>query len=1096
MRLSRKAFEASFILYILSAFAPVSSYAREAETLLVRSPTISSQNLAFVYGGNIWIAEKDGTNPKRLTVNQGQVSNPRFSPDGKQIAFTGNYDGNPDVYVISVEGGTPKRITHHPASDILLGWLGDNELYFSSTREYTYSFNPRIFKINIQGTGETALPMPEAVQGSPSADQHFWAYNKDYDPADGRGGVSKLYRGGGMPHVWIFDTATNNIVDVPGAGSNNTKPQWIGNKVYFLSDRNRHVNLYSYDVKTKSIEKLTDYKDYDIKTLTSGNGVLAYEQAGKIHVYNISTNKITDISIYLEADAPYNRPRYVEMKSAIRQFDISPKGVRALFESRGEIFSVPKEKGEARNISNSPGSYEKFPSWSPDGKYISYLSDKNGAYQLVLRNQSTKGEPEYINLGDTHFYFEPIWSPDSKKLFYSDAHLNLFYIDIKTRKHILVKADKLSSEVNRTGDIFNPSWSPDSKWIAYQATLPNAVTAVFLYNLEKETHIQVTDGMSTSISPTFSKDGKYLFFLASTNIGLTNSGLHMSSYERSANYSTYALILSKNTPTLYKKESDEESVKADDSVPPKVKSEKKEKKAAKDSLSKDQSITIDTQDLSRRIIPLPIPASNSISINGGIENKLLYLDGNDINELNLENMKTSTLVQNGGNFVISSDGKTMLYNSKNEFFVLPAGTKPSSPDAGKIELKGIKLLVDPKAEWKEIFNEVWEMDKEYFYVENMHGADWPAIKVKYEKFLPSVNSRRDLNYLIGEMKSELCVGHNYTWEPGDDMNAPSVTIGMLGADYKIDHGLYQINKIYNAMNWNPGLKSPLQEPGLNIHEGDYILAINGIPVNSETSIYSYFEYQTGKQVSLKVNDKPTPDGAREIVVVPIDLNAEMSLRKMEWIERNRKRVDQLSNGEIAYVYMPDTGPEGYTLFNRYYFSQMDKKALIIDDRNNGGGSVADYVIDLLGRKLAAYWKIRDGKSFTTPANGIFGPKAMIINQNAGSGGDAMPYLFRNRGLGKLIGRTTLGILVGIGSDPQLLDGGSIKVPSFGIYDTNGKWIIENEGVAPDIFVEQTPKELIEGRDPQLERTVKVLQEEMKTYPYPDVAAPKDPVRVK
>ncbi|TKC12835.1 peptidase S41 [Pedobacter polaris] len=1089
-----------FLLAGLSVCFTNVANAQNNETLLLRSPAISSNNLAFVYGGDIWISDLNGSNPRRLTVNPAVEQAPVFSPNGKFIAFTGNYDGNNDIYIIPVEGGAPKRVTYHPNGDLVKGWLSNDELYFTSTREYNYALTSRMHRIKVDGTDEKPLPMPEAVQGSPSADQRYWAYTKNTDPSDRSNVAFKRYRGGGMPNVWIFDTNTKEIEIIPGSNSNNVKPQWIGNKVYFLSDKDLTLNLYSYDVKSKKVDKLTSFKDFDIKSLLAGNGKLAFEQGGKIHIFDPAINKENTVSISIQADAPYKRVNYKDLANDVRNFDISPKGVRALFESRGEIFTVPKEKGDARNISNSPGSYEKYPAWSPDGKYISYLSDKNGKYQLVLQNQVTKGEPEYIDLGSTHFYFSPTWSPDSKKLFYSDAHLNLYYIDINTKKPILVKQDNLGSHTNRTYNQLQPSWSLDSKWISYVATLQSGVSAIYIYNLEKATHAQVTDGMSNTANPSFSKDGKYLFFMASTDIGLAGSGLHMSAYQRPVSFNAYALILAKKTPSLYKTESDEETVKAEEPATPKKEEPKKDDKKpadkkeadAKPKAPENKAIVIDLDDLSNRIIALPLLNGLAV-LDGAVEGQLLYLKNGEMSSLDLNKMETKSLVTGIGGFGISADGKSMIYTSKGSYYIVPAAQKPATPETGKVKLDGIKVLVDPAAEWKQMFNEVWEMEKEYFYVENMHGADWPAVKAKYEKFLPYVNHRSDLTYLFNEMMGEMVVGHNYI-NPGDEPTATAIAVGMLGADYEIENGYYKIKKILNRLDWNPSFKAPLAEPGLNINEGDYIVAVNGIPVTSKTSIYSLFDYTVGKQVAIKVNTKPSLVGAREVVVLPISIGSEMELRKMEWVERNRKKVDQMSNGQIAYVYMPNTGQDGFTYFNRYYFSQMDKKALLMDERNNGGGSVADYVIDLLSRDLVSYWAIRDGKSFTTPGNGIFGPKAMLINENAGSGGDMMPYMFKNKGLGKLVGRTTMGILVGISGYPKLLDGGSITSPNFGIYDTNGKWIIENEGVAPDIFVEQTPKDLLEGKDPQLERTVKLLQEEMKTFKYPNVVRPKDPIR--
>ncbi|WP_113651504.1 S41 family peptidase [Pedobacter namyangjuensis] len=1088
-------------MLLVTATFSISIAKAQTETLLLRQPTVSNNNIAFVYGGDIWVANRDGSNPRRLTVNPAVEQSPIFSPNGKMIAFTGNYDGNNDVYVIPVEGGAPKRITYHPSGDLVKGWLNDNELYFTATRDYNYALSPRMHRIKLDGTDEKALPMPEATQGSPSADQRYWAYIKNTDPTDRSNVAFKRYRGGGMPQIWIFDTQTKNTEIITTGSANNVKPQWVGNKVYFLSDRELTLNLFSYDTKSKKIEKVTNYKDYDIKSLTGSNGTLAFEQAGKIHLLDVATNKITTLKISVQADAPYKRNHYVDLANSIRNYDISPKGVRALFESRGEIFSVPKEKGDARNISNSPGSFEKYPGWSPDGKYISYLSDKNGKYQLVLQNQVSK-TTEYLNLGDSHFYFQPVWSPDSKKLFYGDSHLNLYYIDINDKKPILVKQDNLGSHTNRTYNVLQPTWSPDSKWISYVATLPNSVSAIYLYNIDKKSHTQITDGMSGAANPSFSRDGKYLFFLASTDIALAGSGLHMSAYQRPVNYSAYALILSKKTPSLYKTESDEETVKPDAPAPKKEEPKKDDNKKKDDKKTDKPAETkpaetvkpteIDLDDLNNRIIALPIPAG-SYNLDGSVEGQVLYTRNGELSALNLAKMESTSLVPGAYGFSVSGDGKTMIYSARGSYFMVPAGQKPATSETGKIKLDGIKVLVDPTAEWNQMFNEVWQMEKEYFYVENMHGANWAAVKAKYEKFLPYVNHRADLTYLFNEMMGEMVVGHNYI-NPGDEPSATSISVGMLGADYEIVNGFYKISKIFNRLDWNPSFKAPLAEPGLNIKEGDYIVSIDGKPLDEKTSIYSLFDYKAGKQVAIKVNSKPSLDGAREVVVLPISFASEMELRKMDWVENNRKRVDKLSEGKIAYVYMPNTGQEGFTYFNRYYFSQMDKKALLMDERNNGGGSVADYIIDLLSRDLVSYWAIRDGKSFTTPGNGIFGPKAMLINENAGSGGDMMPYMFKEKGLGKLVGRTTMGILVGISGYPSLIDGGSITSPNFGIYDTKGNWIIENEGVAPDIFIEQTPKDLLEGRDPQLERTVKLLQEEMKTYKYPSVNRPKDPIR--
>lgn len=1075
----------SLTLILLTTIASVWSQ----ETLLLRSPSMSGQHIAFVYGGDIWISDHNGQSTRRLTINPGVEQNPVFSPDGKTLAFTANYDGNTDVYTISINGGTPKRITYHPAADVVRGWLNNEEVYFTSTRDYQYAISPRLHRVNINAGTSSPLMMPEAYQGSPSPEGRYWAYIKNTDPTERDRVAFKRYRGGGMPSIWIFDEKTHNIEIIPGDHSNDVKPLWLGkDKIYFLSDRFKTVNIFSYDTKTKQVEQLTQFNDYDVRTLAGHNNTLIFEQAGKIHQLNLANNSVQAVQISIQADAPYKRPHYVDMSKNIRAYGISPTGQRALFESRGEIFTVPREKGDVRNISDSPGSHERFPAWSPNGKWISYISDINGNYELVLKDQTGVKESMQIPLGQTTFYFEPTWSPDSKKLFYNDSHLNLYYIDIETKNVVQVDDDRLGAHTGRVSNHFQPTWSPDSKWIGYIKTLPNAVSALFVYELNTGSKHQITDGMSAVRGPAFSRDGKYLFFSASTNIGLTNSGLHMSAYERPTNYNVYAFVLSKDTPSIFKPESDEETIKTTGE-----KKKEEDKKGVDESTDNGKDVKIDLQDINNRILALPLPAGY-YRLNGDVENMLVYQRSGTIGAYDLKKKENNTLIENARGFDISADGKKMIYSARNNYYIIDAGKKPATPETGKINLEDVKQLVDPAAEWNQVFNEVWAMQKEYFYVENMHGADWPAMKSKYEKFLPYVNHRDDLGYLLNEMMGEMVVGHNYIY-PGDQPSTTSVATGVLGADYQIDKNLYKISKIYTRMDWNPSFKAPLAEPGLNITPGMYILAVNGKILNADINIHNLLQFTVGKQVTLTINNRPEKAGAWEVVVVPISFQNEMALRQMDWVENNRKKTDELSNGQIAYVYMPNTGPVGYTFFNRYYFSQMDKKALLIDERNNGGGWVADYVIDLLSRELVSGWAIRDGRGFTTPGNGIYGPKAMIINENAGSGGDMMPYMFREKGLGQLVGRTTMGILVGISGYPPLLDGGSITSPNFGIYDTEGNWIIENEGVAPDIFVEQLPKDLLQGRDPQLERTINILLDEMKTYPYKEIKRPADPVRV-
>lgn len=1053
------------------------------ETFLLRHPDISKTHITFVYAGDIWLAEKDGSNPKKLTSNPALELNPKFSPDGQSIGFTGNYDGNTDVYTVGLHGGNPERVTFHPAADVLRGWIDNQTVYFTSARDFQYSLGSRLHKKSLNSEQAEALTMPEAYQGTPSPDGKKWAYIKNRDINERQRVAFKRYRGGGMPSIWIFDEKTHEIEIIPGEVSNNVQPLWKGDYVYFLSDRNKVMNLFRYHTKTKAVEQVSFFKDFDIKTFAGNDSELILEQGGKLHKYTIATKEVSPINIYLDSDVIDTRAHYIDVGRDVRDYAISPTGVRALFQNRGEIFSVPLDKGPARNISNTPGAHDKYPAWSPNGKWISYLSDANGTYQLVLSDQKGVENPTYIDLGDSHFYFQPTWSPDSSKLFYSDSHFNLFYVEVASKKVVKVATDELSTNTGRVYNQFQPSWSPDSNWIAYLKTLPNQVPAVFIYNVKTGDSKQLTDGVSHAQSPEFSADGKHLFFTASTNIGLSYHGLHMTAYGSSPTRNLYAFILSEDSPSPLKPESDEEKVKEENNE---VKKDDKKKEDSKD-------IRVDLNNVEKRIIPLPIPSGHFNQISGAIKGKLLYVLNGKLNSYDFSKQKAKEVGTGIFSFKISADAKKILYRSQGNFYITNAdGDIKNSPN-NIVKTSGIKQLVDPVAEWAQVFDEVWHMQKEYFYVENMHGIDWDAVRAQYEPMLKYVKHRADLTYLLNEMMGEMVVGHNYIY-PGTQPSEPSVSVGMLGADYKIEKGHYRISKIFSTHNWNPNLKAPLDVPGLGVKEGDYILEVNGRKLDKDVNIYSLFDFTVGKQVSLTINDKPSLSGAKEVVVLPISFGQEASLRTTDWMETNRKKVDALSNSEIAYIYMPNTGGEGYTNFNRDYFSQSDRKAVLIDERNNGGGKVADYVVDLLSRDIISFWGIRDGVSFTTPGNGIYGPKAMIINENAGSGGDMMPYMFRHKGLGKIVGRTTMGILVGISGYPPLLDGGSITSPNFGVYDLDGNWIIENEGVAPDVFVEQTPKELLQGKDPQLEATIKILLEEMKTYPYKNVPKPADPLR--
>lgn len=1036
------------------------STAAQQETLLLRSPSISNNHIAFTYAGDIWVADRDGQHPHRVTVNPDSETDPMLSPDGKWIAFSGNYDGNIDVYVIPVEGGTPKRLTWHPSPDIVRGWQGNDKIIFSSNSQSFHVRYQRLFQVSTQGTFPQPLPMPEAHQGNISPDGTQTAYIKAPDPTDRAGSSNyrpfKHYRGGNTPAIWIFDNKSHNTTIIPSAGANNTRPVWIDNDVYFLSDRNGNTNVFRYNSTDKQVTPITTHKDYPVKTLFSDGRQLIYEQAGRIFTCQPG-NAPAQIPVRIAADIPTQRPHWIT--GSLVNYNLSPSGTRAVVESRGEILSLPAGKGDVRNLTNTPGIHERSPSWSPDGKWIAYFSEESGEYALQIRDQKAEKPPTSYSLGTPDFYYKPIWSPDSKKILYYDKHMQLSYIDINSKKVTAVDKDLYET----LDPLFSASWSQDARWITYHRKLENQLRGIFLFDIATGHSHQVTDGLSEAVDPTFSRDGKYLFFTASINYALNVSWLDMSSYEREVKRTIYAITLAVDTPSPLAPESDEEPVKEETTT-----DSAKTKKIAAANI--DKAIRIDLEGIRNRIVALPLPAQNYGRLDGNVPGKLLYMADNTLYEYDIASRKSKTIIQHINNYTLSHDGKKLLYATNTKYGIINSSDKANVGD-GALNTSEIRLLVDPVAEWKQMYNELWRLQRDYFYVANMHGADWKALRKKYEVFLPFVGHRDDLNYLFHEIMSELVIGHNYVGQ-GDIPAAVNVNTGMLGADYAVENGHYRFKKIYTAPAWDADTPSPLVQPGIQIPEGYYLLAVNGIPLNENVNLYSLFQNTAGKQTRILVNSKPDNNNAKEYTVIPVA--SEANLRLMDWVESNRRKVDQLSNGKLAYIYLPNTGNDGYNFFNRYYFAQLDKKGIVIDERFNGGGSAADYIINMLNRKLLNYWGTRDGKVTSTPGNAIFGPKILITNTYAGSGGDLLPYMFRESQLGTIVGTTTMGILVGIYNYPPLIDGGNLTVPRIGFYTPEGRWAIENEGVKPDIEVEMTPKEVIAGHDPQLEKAVELL----------------------
>ncbi|MCP4361834.1 MAG: protease [Chloroflexi bacterium] len=1057
------------------------------ETLLLKQPTVSADHIAFLYASDIWLAERDGRYPHRLTAQKGFKSTPMFSPDGQWIAFSGNYDGNSSIYVISIQGGSPQRLTFHPGEDWMRGWTADGQhILFATSRDAPTLRYRRLYSVSLAGGFPQPLPMPMAERGVYSPDGSHIAYTTIPEPF----WSWKQYRGGQTVPIWVLDLATFDHIEIPHVNASDTFPCWLDETIYFLSDRQRTMNLFSYDTNTQEVTQLTHHDDFDIRSLTAGAGVLAYEQGGRIHIYDPAQNESHPLPIHIAADLPHTRPHYKKAARYIRNAGISPTGVRAVFEARGDIFTVPMKKGDIRNLTRTPDAHERYPAWSPNGRAIAYFSDANGEYELVLSDQTGLKEKAFIPLGKKSFFYSPVWSPDSQKIAYTDKALNLYYIDIKDRESIHIGSDTYDHPERS----LNPVWSPDSQWIAYTKRLETHIRALFLYDCASgETH-QITDGLSDATYACFSRDGKHLFFAASANFGLNTGWLDMSSYERPIQSSLYVAVLNKDDPSPLAPESDDEPDKKEKENDEEDNGNNNEKK------KKDEPVTvqIDLEGLAQRIVPLPVPARNYLSLQTA-EDKLFYLEGwrdyveqdnvplSTLHTFDLKERKSEVFLSGIRAYWISADGKKLLYQGKKRGeYTIMATDKKKDNGRDKFNLRQMEAYVDPKAEWEQMYNETGRIQRDFFYDAHMHGVDWEGMCERYRPFLAHVGHRQDLNFIFAELLGELTVGHAYV-ALGDIPTPAHVPGGLLGADYEIVDGYYRIQRIYAGLNWHPELRAPLTEPGVNVAEGEYILAVNGRPLRAPTNLYSLFEKTAKRQTELLISPTTDPADGRNVTVIP--LSSETILRHWSWVEENRQKVDEMSNGRVAYVYMANTALEGYASFNRYYFSQLNKEAVVLDERFNGGGSVADYVIDLLDRPLLSYWATREGQIFSTPNASIFGPKVMIINEYAGSGGDAMPLFFRRRGLGKLVGKRTWGGLVGIYDNPVLMDGGMITAPRLAIFSPDGEWEVENEGVAPDVEIEMTPKLVMAGRDPQLEKAVEIVLAELESESVKKVERP-------
>lgn len=1072
-------------LAVIAALLFALPLAAAEEYTLYQQPTLSRTAIAFVYAGDLFSVPREGGKAVRLTTHAGVERHPHFSPDGTQIAFTGEYDGNVDVFVMPAQGGVPQRLTFHPGDDEVVGWASHGqEVLFRSARS-SVAGHHQLFCMGLGGGLPALLPLPLAFEGSLSPDgkrvayQHITQWQPDW----------KRPKGGQNGKIWLANLENSAVEVLPSPGSNDINPVWVGHQVYFVSDRESPTgtrSIFAYDVDTKQVRRVLKNDGLDVKSMSAGPDALVYEQFGKLFVLDPTTGAAQPVAIEVDADFESVRPRFVTVGDQLQDGAISPTGARAVFAARGEILTVPSKKGDARNLTRSPGTMERDPAWSPDGKWIAYFSDASGEYALHLQDQKGSGEVRKIVASDpSSFYYNLVWSPDSKKLAYADRRLNLWYVDIDERKPIKID----TSKIGFTEAALEPSWSPDSAWIAWSKRLPNLLRAVFVHSLASGKTQQLTDGMSDVTFPTFDKNGKYLYIAASTDIGRGLSWADLSGIDSVSTRNVYAVVLRSDLPSPFAPESDEEN--AEESSEKDSEAEDSAEDAAEDSdEAKPEPVRIDFEGIDQRILALPMPGANISALAAGSEGILFVAivppghfgteaETFELRRFDLATRKADDFLSAIDAFDISANGEKVLYHQEKTWFIAATADAPDGAD-GALATEGIEVWVEPRAEWRQMFHDAWLGQRDHFYDENHHGLDIAAARKFYEPYLRAVAHRADLSYLFGEMLNQLTVGHMFIF--GGDLPATTqVDVGLLGCDFKVENGLYRFARIYDGENWNANLRAPLTAPGVGVKEGEYLLAVDGRSLDAKSNVYAAFENKAEKQVVIRVGSTPDGKNARDVKVVPVA--DEAALRQHAWIEDNRRKVDELSGGQLAYIYIPDTAVDGYSSFNRYFFSQTNKKGAVIDDRFNGGGLLADYVVNYLTRPQLSAIAMRYAETdIRVPAGAIQGPKAMLINSMAGSGGDAMPWYFRKMNVGPLIGTRTWGGLVASIPGPRLMDGGGYTAPDAAVYGLSGAWEVENEGVAPDIEVELDPAAWRKGRDTQLERAVSYLLGELEKNP--------------
>jgi tricorn protease len=1049
---------------------------------LFRYPDVSKTQIVFSYANDLWLVSKDGGDAIKISSPPGVESFPKFSPDGKTIAFTGNYDGNRDVYTLPVMGGVPLRLTEHGYQDRVVDWTPDGKnVLFASTRESGKARFNQFYTISSEGGAASKLPLAYAEFGSYSPDGSQMAVT--FRTQAGRNW--KRYRGGWKANIYIFNFNTLSSDDISANETAGDEfPMWSGNYIYFLSDRGTdlRMNLFRYNLGTKAFEQLTHFTDYDVLFPSLGPDDIVFEAGGKLYLFQLGTQQIKEVKITVVTDETALKTKLVSADKYIQHSFISPDGNRVLIEARGEIFSLPAENGYVKNLTQSSGIAERFPSWSPDGKSIAFWSDRSGEYELYIADDENLNNAKKLSSYGAGFRYGLFWSPDSKKIAFIDKAMRIWIYDLASGKTIGV--DKALRFTEGNLESFFCSWSPDSRWLTYVRDMGNYHSAVFLYDFQNKSLRQVTDGYYDCSNPVFDTEGKYIYLLTSQSFNPSYSDIDNSFIY--ANTGQIAVIsLLKNTASILYPKNDTVSIKSE-KKDAESENKSKNKKGSKDTAAKEDKqnikpVNIDIDGLESRLVILPIPAGRYSGLDA-VKGKIIYLKypntgsaetQGTIKYYDIEKREEKTILANADDFQLSADHQKILVHRDNSWVII----KPEENQKFEkpLRISEMKTTVDPMAEWQQIFTDAWRMERDFFYDSTMHGVDWNLVKQRYLKMLKGAMTREEVDFIIGEMIGELSSSHTYHGG-GDVENEKHTSVGYLGVNWEADGNFYKVKRIIRGAPWDAEVRSSLDQPGILVKEGDYILAVNGVPLTTAHEPFAVFQDLSNKTVELTYNTTPSWKGAKTVVVQTME--DEYRLRNLAWIEGNRKRVEDATHGEVGYIYVPSTGIDGQNDLIRQFNAQWDKKGLVIDERFNDGGQIPDRFIEMLNRTPLAFWAIRDGLTWPWPPFAHFGPKVMLINGWSGSGGDAFPDYFRKKGLGPLIGARTWGGLIGISGAPELIDGGGITVPTFRMMNPDGTWFKEGHGVDPDIEVREDLGLMAKGIDPQLERAINEIKDEV------------------